>query len=236
MKRSGWTLLVTCFLGTLFLSGCARTGSDVWEDTKSASQYMGKGLRRLGGKQGRECVDLCSREEFCRVGDDDCGCDFEPLADAQAEGLINMQDLRLQPRQLPGEPGSPIPGLEAFSHPNDRPELARVFQNIHFDYDNSLIKGESNMDKVRRVAEYMRAHPNTYLFIEGHCDQRGTQKYNVALGANRANSVRKALIELGVDKDHVFTVSYGKDRLLILEDTEEGRKQNRRVEFKIYET
>ena len=196
---------------------------------------MGKGLRKLGGKQGRECVDACSREDFCGVGDyDDFGCDFEPLRDAEAQGLVNMEDLRLQPRQLPGEPGSPIPGLEAFSHPNARPELAAVFQNINFDYDNSLVKGETNAERVRRIAEYLRSHPNTYVFVEGHCDQRGFQKYNQALGAKRANSVRKMLLELGVDKDHVFTVSYGKDRLLVPEENEEAFRQNRRVEFKIY--
>ena len=194
---------------------------------------MGKGMRKLGGKQGRDCVEVCSREEFCRVGDfdDDYGCDFEPLQDAEAQGLINMEDLRLQPRRLPGEPGSPIPGLEAFSDPSSHPELAQIFQNINFDYDKSLVKGDNNIERIQRMAQYMRSHPKTYVFVEGHCDQRGGQKYNAALGTRRANTVRKLLIEFGVDKDHVFAITYGKDRLLRTEDTEEAYKENRRVEF-----
>ncbi len=237
MKKSGWLLVVACLLGTVLVSGCRRSGGDMWEDTKSANRYIGKGFRQLGGKQGRDRLEACSREEFSRVGEyADDFCDFEPLQDAAAQGLINMEDLRLQPRQLPGEPGSPIPGLEAFSDPSARPELAKIFQNIYFDYDNSFIKGQANVDRVQRMADYMRSHPNTYIFVEGHCDQRGAQKYNQALGAKRANSVRKMLIEFGVDKDHVFTVSYGKDRLAVFDDCEEGYRQNRRVEFKIYET
>lgn len=235
-RSSLW--LVVCMLGVFVVSSCNRSGCDVWEDTKSASRYMGKGMRKLGGKQGRDCGEVCNRDEFCHVGDydDDYGCDFEPLQDAQAQGLVNMEDLRLQPRRLPGEPGCPVPDLEAFQNPSSNPEHAKIFQNIHFDYDKSIIKGDANIDRLRRMADYLRSHQNTYVFVEGHCDQNGGQKYNHALGTRRANAVRKLLIEFGVDKDRIFAITYGKDRLLRLENTEEAYKENRRVQFKIYET
>ncbi len=81
----------------------------------------------------------------------------------------------------------------------------------------------------------MRFHPNIYIFIEGHTDERGPQAYNLALGSRRANTVRNLLINEGVDPDRLFTISYGKERPVILERHEEGWAKNRRGEFKIYE-
>ena len=74
-----------------------------------------------------------------------------------------------------------------------------------------------------------------YLFVEGHCDKRGPQAYNFALGANRANSVRALLVKEGVNADHIFTVSYGKERPLADGDGEEFFRVNRRGQFKVYE-
>jgi peptidoglycan-associated lipoprotein len=81
----------------------------------------------------------------------------------------------------------------------------------------------------------MKNHPRLYVFVEGHCDKRGSGSYNFALGANRANGVRTALIQEGVSPDRVFTVSYGKEKLLFEEDGEEFHRLNRRSQFKVYE-
>lgn len=80
----------------------------------------------------------------------------------------------------------------------------------------------------------MRSHPNTYVFVEGHCDERGPEAYNLSLGAKRGNAVRNLLINEGVDPDHIFTISYGKERPLVFEHHEEAWAQNRRAEFKVY--
>jgi peptidoglycan-associated lipoprotein len=135
---------------------------------------------------------------------------------------------------MPGDPGSRLPNFESFVDPSTDPELSRAFQNISFGFDRSQVKGDHNIGKVRTAANYLKAHPELYVFVEGHCDKRGAEAYNLALGARRANIVRNMLVAEGVNPDHVFTISLGKERLLVLEDHEEAHAKNRRAEFKIY--
>ncbi len=220
---------------TLALTGCGcRSSCDVWEDSKTASRYFGKGLGVLTGRCS-ESDEACSREDFCFYEDDDAYCQFVPLEDDSPEGLMGMNRVDFpQPREMPGDPGSKLPGIEAFVDPSTDPVLNKSFQNIQFAYDSSQVKSDDNVTKLRAVASFMKAHPDVYLSVEGHCDERGPEAYNLALGARRANTVRNMLITEGVDKDHVFTISYGKERLLVLDHHDEAHAKNRRAEFKVY--
>lgn len=218
------------------LTGCCRSTCDVWDDTKTASRYFGKGL---GALTGQDCCydDSCRREDFCCVCDDgyDPYAQFVPLEDEDAKRVAGMRAIDIaQPREMPGDPGSQLPGFDAFIDPATDPVLSKVFQNVLFAYDNSQVKGEENIAKLRTAANYLKAHPQLYVFVEGHCDCHGAEAYNLALGARRANIVRNMLIAEGVDKDHVFTISFGKERLLVLENHEEAHSKNRRAEFKVY--
>ena len=160
--------------------------------------------------------------------------DFIPLQDPNNE--IAMADSYARPaRETPGEQGSSIPGIQAFRDPSTIPQLAGIFLPLYFEYDSSLVKGQQNLQIIHNVAGFLRSHPNTYIFVEGHTDERGPQAYNLALGSRRGNSIRNLLISEGVNPDRVFTISYGKERPLILEQHEEGWSKNRRGEFKIYE-
>src|SRR5204863_3856415 len=125
--------------------------------------------------------------------------------------------------------------IQAFLDPSTNPQLAGIFRPIYFDYNSDLVRGPQNLQIVHNIADFLRTHPNMYVFIEGHTDERGPQAYNLALGARRANAVRNLLINEGVDPDHLFTISYGKERPLVMENHEEGWSKNRRAEFKIYE-
>jgi len=113
--------------------------------------------------------------------------------------------------------------------------LSAVFEHIHFPYDSEKIQGQQNLQAIQAIASYMKRHPNTYVFIEGHCDERGPQAYNLALGTRRANSVRTILVAEGVDPERLFTVSYGKERPLVQGHDDEAWRINRRAQFKIYE-
>ena len=114
---------------------------------------------------------------------------FVPLADYQNPDDVAMGDfVAPQPRETPGDPGSSIPGIEAFRDPSMSPELARVFRSVHFDYNSNLVKGDDNLMILRDVTRYMQTHPNTYIFVEGHCDERGPEAFNLALGARRSNA------------------------------------------------
>lgn len=244
---------LTTLLGAVcILQSCSRTGNDVWEDTKSAGRHVKRGARALGGKQG-DSRQIRSRSDFDGFEEEGFypdgsfqeadyqdvysggqGGEFIPIDDPMNE-LSSADMVSRPPRETPGEPGSSIPGIQAFRDPSTIPQLAGIFQPVYFEYNSSMVKGMQNLQVVHRIADFLRTHPNMYVFVEGHTDERGPQAYNLALGARRANAVRNLLISEGISPDRLFTISYGKERPVVLERHEEGWAKNRRAEFKIYE-
>lgn len=230
----------------LTTSSCRRNSDEVWDDSRSASRHMSRGIRSLGGKHGDSRAVQC-REQFNPYNDNFCqdgtysgsssvGEDFIPLSDQFGDDQVAMADyVAHQPRETPGDPGSSIPGISAFQDPSSNPRWASVFRNINFEYNSNLVKGQENIETLHAVANYMRNNNNVYVFVEGHCDERGPEAFNLALGARRCNAVRNQLIQEGVNPDNVFTISYGKERPLFLDHNEEAWTQNRRAEFKIYQ-
>ena len=101
---------------------------------------------------------------------------------------------------------------------------------IYFEFDQSVVKA-NDIGKVEAVADYLKANPSEYLKIEGHCDERGTEEYNRALGERRALSPREALINMGISPDRMSTLSLGEDMPSVFGATEEAYAQNRRAEF-----
>ncbi len=234
MKITKLSLLINVAVICAALAGCCRSSDDVWDDTKSCSRHMKRGLRTLSGKRG-DSRAVCSRDEFYSI-DQDCyaGEDFIPLQDSSREGIGMDMMSAPPPRETPGDPGSSVPGIEAFQDPSTHPQLAGIFKSISFDYNQYLVKGDENMETLHNVSVYLRQHPYTYIFIEGHCDERGPEAYNLSLGSRRANAVRELLVNAGVNPNNVFTISYGKERPLVLDHHEEAWSRNRRAEFKIY--
>lgn len=232
--------LFTLLAAALMFSGCQRNSNEVWEDTKTAGRHVSRGVRSMGGKHG-DSRAIASRDDFMPYQGgpgyvDSPGSDFIPLSDSQNSDEVAMADyVAPQPRETPGDPGSSIPGIDSFRDPSTSPELARVFRIVHFEYNSPLVKGQENLEIVNDVGNYMKSHPNTYIFVEGHCDERGPEAFNLALGSRRSNAVRNMLISDGVNPDHIFTISYGKERPLVLEHHDEGWAQNRRAEFKVYQ-
>lgn len=251
MQFTKLLLAIYVMLLGLTVTACMRTSSDVWEDSKSARRHMTRGVRTLGGKNGNSRA-IQSRDQFMPgeegyYADDYSGGgyvapsasgmdEFVPLSDQPYEDQVAMANyVSQQPRETPGDPGSSIPGIEYFQDPRSNPALAGVFRNIYFEYNSSLVKGQDNLNTVRDVANYMKRNPNTYIFVEGHCDERGPEAYNLALGSHRSNSVRNILLQEGVNPDNVFTISYGKERPVSNDHTEEAWNVNRRAEFKVYQ-
>lgn len=223
------------------LTGCRRNSDEVWDDSKSASRHMSRGLRTMGGKHG-DSRAVQSREDFMAidegsyVSNTNSVNEFVPLADQSNDDEMAMADyVSRQPRETPGDPGSSIPGISSFQDPSTNSTWAAIFRNVTFDYNSNLVKGQENIETIRAVSNYMKRNPNVYAFVEGHCDERGPEAYNLALGSRRSNSVRNLLIEEGVSCDNIFTISYGKERPLFHDQNEESHNQNRRAEFKIYQ-
>lgn len=239
MNCRGILTIFTLCATLLSFSGCSRSSNDIWEDTKTGSRHINRGVKSFGGKCG-DSRAICNPADF-QGGDDiqwasNTPQDFVPLSGQSPNDQIAMAEfVSQQPSETPGDPGSSIPGIESFRDPATIPELAGIFRNIHFDYNSYLVKGQDNFAIINEVADYMRNHPNTYIFVEGHCDERGPEAFNLALGARRANAVRNELLQNGVKADNVFTISYGKERPLVMEQHEEAWSKNRRAEFKIYQ-
>jgi peptidoglycan-associated lipoprotein len=101
---------------------------------------------------------------------------------------------------------------------------------IYFGFDLSQITpaGEGQLQKV---AEYMRAKPSVSVKVEGHCDERGTVEYNLALGERRAQAVRDYLVNLGIESSRLSTISYGKEHPVEQGHTEAAFSKNRRAQF-----
>ncbi len=104
------------------------------------------------------------------------------------------------------------------------------FDTVFFGLDSSGIQ-PAERAKVERVADYLRRNPGVSILVEGHCCERGSAEYNLALGERRALAVRAYLVGLGVDPERIQTVSFGEERPAVQGTGEHILRQNRRAEF-----
>lgn len=109
---------------------------------------------------------------------------------------------------------------------------AFMSENIYFDFDKSDLKPEAQAI-LKKKAAWLKANPKFFVRIEGHCDERGTNEYNLALGERRAYAAKKFLIDLGVSENRIRTISYGEERPADPGHNEEAWAKNRRDEFKL---
>jgi len=109
-------------------------------------------------------------------------------------------------------------------------EVIASLQTIYFDFDKYNLR-----EDARRAldinAEILKSNPAVNIVIEGHCDERGTNEYNLALGENRARAAKDYLVRLGIDASRITTLSYGEEKPVALGHDEESWGQNRRGEF-----
>lgn len=108
--------------------------------------------------------------------------------------------------------------------------FASSMQDVYFDYDSYDIT-QQYQRVLQADASFLQQHPNITFTIEGHCDERGSTEYNLALGDNRANSTKQALVSLGIPANRIRTISYGKEKPFCTESTEACWAQNRRAHF-----
>jgi peptidoglycan-associated lipoprotein len=109
-------------------------------------------------------------------------------------------------------------------------EFKSNVQDIFFDYDSYDIRGDAQAT-LSRNASYLVSHPEVKILIGGYCDERGSNEYNLALGQNRADATKNALVTAGVAANRIRTVSLGKEKPFCSESTEECWQQNRRGGF-----
>lgn len=106
---------------------------------------------------------------------------------------------------------------------------------IYFDFDKSELRAEAK-DVLKDKADFLRDNPQYSVRVEGHCDERGTNEYNLALGDRRAHAAKKYLMALGISEDRISTISYGEERPADPRSTPEAWDKNRRDEFEAIKT
>jgi len=131
------------------------------------------------------------------------------------------------PEAAPG-PGGASSGLGVGAAvPGSQQDLAQnAGDRVFFAFDRSDITPEAQQI-IQRQAQWLQRYPNVSVTIEGHCDERGTREYNLALGARRAEAVKNVLVASGIPAARVSTISYGKERPTVLGSNEEAWAQNR---------
>jgi peptidoglycan-associated lipoprotein len=136
---------------------------------------------------------------------------------------VQQNALASAPAEVPRQaaPSSIIPGsLRDFE--------VNVGDTVHFDYQRADLRDEDRA-LLGRQAAWLNRYPMVRVAIQGNCDERGTRAYNLALGARRAQAVKDYLVSLGVDRARVDTISYGKERPVCADSTEECWARNRRA-------
>lgn len=120
--------------------------------------------------------------------------------------------------------------FEAAMYVEPAPEMISLDADVFFDFDKSDLKDEAR-STLQKNAEWLKRWTSTRITVEGHCDERGTNEYNIGLGERRARAVRDYLVSLGVGAERILTVSKGEEEPFCRESTEECWAQNRRGHF-----
>lgn len=159
----------------------------------------------------------------------------EAARKAKEEELARQRALEEENLRAQGAAGSmDEKGLLAGGGTADDPDRIdrELFEleDVYFDFDSASLNEEA-INVLKRKAQWLANHPEVRLVIEGHCDDRGTNEYNLALGDRRAEAAKAYLVELGVSGSKITTLSYGEERPVDTGDSEEARAKNRRDHF-----
>jgi len=200
IKKSFSIFILILCLG-LFLVGCPKKKVVVNRDSPSVQRS--KETNRLEAERAaREAQELKERE-LARIKEEEAK---KPTGGELEKSLVAKK-----------EPG--IEG-EVFE--------SKLLKDIRFDYDKYDIRGVDE-GILRENAAFLKKNPKMKIQIEGHCDERGTGEYNLALGERRANNTKRYLVSLGITSDHISTISFGKERPLDPGHNEEAWAKNRRA-------
>jgi len=140
---------------------------------------------------------------------------------AKGSGGSQEATARLTVTQPPPPPPPPTPTV------SDEDLFSQNVKDVYFDYDKADLRGDQQ-SSVQADAQFLNQHTNVNITIEGHCDERGSTDYNLALGDQRASAVKAALTGAGISASRIKTISYGKEKPFCTESNEACWQQNRR--------
>lgn len=170
------------------------------------------------------CAKKTVKTEPAAAGEDAAKkAEAEAARQAELERQRKLQEERLKAEQIRAD-------AERLKGEGARVRFEK--ENIHFDFDKSNLRMDAQ-EILKRKAAFLKANPNDKVLIEGHCDERGTNEYNLALGDRRANSARKFLMNMGIADSRIKTISYGEERPLDPGHNEDAWAKNRNCQFRL---
>jgi len=207
MVKKSFTVFVLALCLGLFVTGCAKKKVVVNRDRPSvqrseeASRLEAERAAREA-REAKEAQELKERE-LAKIREEEArkaaGGEFE-------KSLVSKKE-----RGIEGE---------VFE--------TKLLKDIHFDFDKYEVR-RGDEEILKENAAWLKKNPKTKIQIEGHCDERGTSDYNLALGERRANHIKQYLVSLGIASDRMSTISYGEERPLDPGHNEEAWAKNRRA-------
>lgn len=182
----------------------------------------------MGGKRTLALIALlmvgalfvsCAKKVVMVDDDELSGAAGTQVGDAGTtdQGAIGAGDVSQDKRPMDGV---------ALKHPE--------LDTVYFDYDKYNLRPDA-VATLKENLRWLRRNPDKAILIEGHCDERGSEEYNISLGEKRAQSVLSFLVQSGIDKERIFTISYGEEFPVDPGHNEAAWAKNRRAEFKVYQ-
>lgn len=123
---------------------------------------------------------------------------------------------------------NPAPAAQVVTpQPSEADLFAKSVKDLFFDFNKATVRPDE-VPVTFDASQFLEQHPDIKIMVEGHCDDRGSEEYNIALGVNRANTLKQSLEQAGVDSDWINTISYGKEKPFCTADNGQCWQQNRR--------
>jgi peptidoglycan-associated lipoprotein len=163
-----------------------------------------------------------------------CGGKKRPPAVSTGAPTSSVNENASRPPETlqPGPEIGPVPGEGLGAADLGSEGEGGPLADIHFQYDQASLTDEAK-GTLEKHALWLQSHRDTKVTLEGHCDERGTTEYNLALGDKRAQTAREYLLSLGVSGDRLSSVSFGKEKPLDTGHDEASWAKNRRVHFRV---
>lgn len=228
MRRKFCGGLATLSITLLLMTGCAKDqvkpDEGIASEKPALSQPTAQQLAEQEAEKNRVAQQIAEQQAAAkREADRQAAMKAEQLKDQQAKADESAGLMR---------PAQATTTESAASAASAAESAKKALATIYFDFDSYALS-QASRDKLYSNAEYLLKKYQGKVRLEGHCDERGSDEYNLALGEKRAKAAMNYLLTLGVPEDQLSIISYGKERPLVNEHNEEAWAQNRRVEFEI---
>ena len=233
MKALNWKVIVTSVFCVFLTTACSKklmppeieTSGGVSEETELTASSSGSSERELGGSGGAEDSGFFSEEPILEHGPSSAGSSGPGGLGGLGGGDLGSSEAN--PFASGGGSGSGIQEsrLQSF-------EESSELKDIHFKFDKYDLDNNSRAI-LKGNADYLKHNPSLQIEVHGHCDERGTNNYNIALGERRAHSTKTYLVSQGVNSKRVRVISFGEEKPFCRDSNETCWYQNRRAHFMV---